>query len=615
MNRVEVAQKSHAFRRPRPLTWLSLAVPLLSACGQNASVPANLDPYAGGVTHPWSYTAPADTISAQSLTADINTLSFEKLLSAKNGWGPIERDRSNGEQAAGDGKPLNLPVGFYTYTRGFGVHSNSEMRFSLKGTNGATCKSFSARVGLDDEVDGRGSVVFQVYLDGVKAYDSGIMRYGLQFIHLDIRGKKELRLIVTDAGDGISYDHADWANPQVDCRDAGTTKPGTLDPSYGVGGFISKGTYDDNDHSGEAALEPDGSIVYLVENTYQPVYIRLRPDGTVQRVIGETGFPYESIIRQPDGKFVVGGTLRNELSVFLALDGRGFLLARLNADLSPDKTFGDGGKREAGIPDLCPVAPNCRGVPENSKDIRDTLLVTSVDRQADGKILMAGYLDRRYYTSGYTGAETYLRRFTADGAGDPSFGTNGAVFIESFRSARILPKPDGKILVFFQRPDDQRNEDSATRLIVRQLNANGSLDRTFGVDGQLDKGRAFASSARLDLNGDLLLETTASNVLQAERISPTGKTLVTSYPKLDQKFAYLRYVTFKSDGSRLALWNDNGSGQNYLIRLRPDLSLDTTFGTDGKTPVDYSAHQILAQADGKVIVTSPLPFTAARYFP
>ena len=240
----------HRIAAPRPLSWLTLVVPLLFACGQNTKVPSNPDPYAGGVSYPWVYTAPEGQLSTQSLTPDINTLSFEPLLAAKNAWGPIELDRSNGERLAGDGKTLTLNG--KTYARGFGVHAGSEMRFSLKGKNGAICKRFFADIGIDDEVGNRGIVVFQVYLDGVKAYDSYTMKsgYDRQQINIDVSGKTELRLVVTDAGDGISYDHADWANPQLDCR----TNP-----------------------SGSLALKSDGTIVVWGNNTYGQANVPLAP--------------------------------------------------------------------------------------------------------------------------------------------------------------------------------------------------------------------------------------------------------------------------------------------------------------------------------------------------
>src|SRR4030095_6410355 len=47
-------------------------------------------------------------------------LSDLPMLRAKNGWGPIERDKSNGEQAAGDGRTITLNGS--TYAKGLGVH-------------------------------------------------------------------------------------------------------------------------------------------------------------------------------------------------------------------------------------------------------------------------------------------------------------------------------------------------------------------------------------------------------------------------------------------------------------------------------------------------------------
>jgi hypothetical protein len=72
-------------------------------------------------------------------------------------------------------------------------------------------------IGVDDEEGGAGSVRFQVYLDGVLAYDSGTMRGGqaAKQIDIDVRGKNQLRLVVTDAGDGNTSDHADWANARL----------------------------------------------------------------------------------------------------------------------------------------------------------------------------------------------------------------------------------------------------------------------------------------------------------------------------------------------------------------------------------------------------------------
>ncbi len=129
-----------------------------------------------------------------------------------NGWGPIEKDKSNGEAAAGDGHTITL--GGIPYLKGLGVHAPSEVRFNL---GGICTGSLISDIGVDDEVGDNGSVVFQVFLDGVKAYDSGILR-GTDpraSVNVSLAGKSELKLVVTDAGDGKGYDHADWAGARV----------------------------------------------------------------------------------------------------------------------------------------------------------------------------------------------------------------------------------------------------------------------------------------------------------------------------------------------------------------------------------------------------------------
>jgi alpha-galactosidase len=128
-----------------------------------------------------------------------------------NGWGPAEKDMSNGETASGDGNTITLNG--TTYAKGLGVHANSEIRYNL----GGNYTRFTAAIGVDDEVGSNGTVVFQVWADGVKLYDSGVMNgsTATKNVDVDITGKSELTLIVTDGGDNINYDHADWANAKV----------------------------------------------------------------------------------------------------------------------------------------------------------------------------------------------------------------------------------------------------------------------------------------------------------------------------------------------------------------------------------------------------------------
>ncbi|HVQ90036.1 MAG TPA: NPCBM/NEW2 domain-containing protein [Mycobacteriales bacterium] len=145
--------------------------------------------------------------------AGTSQLSDLPWLSASNGWGPAERDTSNGEQAAGDGRTLT--VNGSTFAKGIGAHAAGEIDVNLAGR----CSTVVADVGLDDEKTATGTVVFQLWRDGTKIADSGLKTTAQGPTHLtgDLTGGSTLRLVVTDAGDGINSDHADWGNPRITC--------------------------------------------------------------------------------------------------------------------------------------------------------------------------------------------------------------------------------------------------------------------------------------------------------------------------------------------------------------------------------------------------------------
>ena len=118
------------------------------------------------------------------------------------GWGRPQIDRSIRE------KPLS--IGGETFRNGVGTHANSRLWIDLDGG----CDRFLASVGVDDAAGGPASLEFQVFADGRKLWESGVMKCGdpAKSIDLDVRGVKHLLLLVGDAGDGITCDHADWAD-------------------------------------------------------------------------------------------------------------------------------------------------------------------------------------------------------------------------------------------------------------------------------------------------------------------------------------------------------------------------------------------------------------------
>ncbi|GGL86373.1 alpha-galactosidase [Streptomyces fumigatiscleroticus] len=134
-------------------------------------------------------------------------------LSATNGWGPVERDTSNGESAAGDGGPIT--VGGTVYDDGLGVHAESSVAYYT----GGACETVTADVGLDDEKGTAGTVAFEIRADDALAASTGVLTNAMpaQPLTADVTGAEVVRLVVTDGGDGIDSDHADWAQARLTC--------------------------------------------------------------------------------------------------------------------------------------------------------------------------------------------------------------------------------------------------------------------------------------------------------------------------------------------------------------------------------------------------------------
>ncbi|MER7689741.1 NPCBM/NEW2 domain-containing protein [Streptomyces sp. NPDC097610] len=167
----------------------------------------------GGVRH-WTYGTASTTVPIPPPTGTPypSDLSF---VSASNGWGPVERDRSNGEQAAGDGGPIAIRG--TQYAKGLGVHADSDVAFYL----GGNCSRFTATVGIDDEVAPYGSVTFHLVADGRTLASTPVLTGTSAALPLDadVTDVQQLDLVADDGGDGNAHDHADWAAPRLTCAD------------------------------------------------------------------------------------------------------------------------------------------------------------------------------------------------------------------------------------------------------------------------------------------------------------------------------------------------------------------------------------------------------------
>lgn len=143
----------------------------------------------------------SSTLSAQTVWLDELDLSV-----ASQGWGVPKKNRTVDDNI--------MTIAGKTFERGFGTHAESSLFIQLDGK----ANSFTAQVGIDDEVKGRQPAVeFIVFGDGAKLWASGIMHEGdaARLCSVKLSGVKQLELRVTDAGDGGS-DHANWADAKFE---------------------------------------------------------------------------------------------------------------------------------------------------------------------------------------------------------------------------------------------------------------------------------------------------------------------------------------------------------------------------------------------------------------
>jgi uncharacterized delta-60 repeat protein len=342
---------------------------------------------------------------------------------------------------------------------------------------------------------------------------------------------------------------------------------GALDQTFGAGG-MAVNYFPGRDALVEAvAIQPDGKIVaagFLEPDTtlipYELVLARYNPNGSLDLSFGANGmvtdehFAGFGVAIQPDGKLVVAGMSNASGPVSL------FALARFNSDGSPDTSFGSDGK----------VLTDFGGVPiTGANGVAFTPLILP-----NGKIVAGGTVSKA------DGKEAIaLVRYTPEGSLDTSFGTGGKISTDfSYQNAAartFCMQVDRKIVAsggvgidpvtwadFFQPDDPTEN------FAVARFNPDGSSDPAFGNGGLVTV--------------DIFGYTDGAFALD---IQPSGKMVAGG-------------VALRSTARETADF--------ALIRLNPDGSLDTGFGTNGKVTVDYNLYAdmvfaVLTQPDGKII--------------
>jgi uncharacterized delta-60 repeat protein len=240
---------------------------------------------------------------------------------------------------------------------------------------------------------------------------------------------------------------------------------GTLDKTFSGDGLEHlESEPSPEDTGGSVVVLPDESIVVTGQGksksaTKGDFYTReLNPDGSPNESFAKATGGASTVdfggvesandmVRQPDGKLVIVGST--------STDGGDFAIARLNADGTLDTSFSGDGKQTV----------NFGGVDE----------AFGVALTAEGKIIVVG-------DGGSTG-NMAITRLNSDGSIDTSFGSFGEEQVNfggEDQARGVAIQADGKIVV--EGSTDALNGGD---LAVARLNPNGGLDSSFNGNGKV----------------------------------------------------------------------------------------------------------------------------------
>jgi len=168
------------------------------------------------------------------------------IAAARQGWGVLGLDTCahlEGREA------LPLQIGTSRFARGLGSHAPGEIVVDLDGRY----DWFEAVVGVQWQQGATGSVVFRVYVDGRKRFDSGTLRESdpPRAVRVRVRGAQELRLVAGDAGDGITCDCANWAEARLTPSADARARP--VEPAMDIAPFATVASWDPERKDGTRA--------------------------------------------------------------------------------------------------------------------------------------------------------------------------------------------------------------------------------------------------------------------------------------------------------------------------------------------------------------------------
>jgi len=310
------------------------------------------------------------------------------------------------------------------------------------------------------------------------------------------------------------------ANALIDMALARFDADGNLDTGFGNGGVVITDVFGNEDRATAVTILPDGRILtggwaatFGFPVQFEFVLARYLPDGQRDPSFGVNGLQItdffgswdflKALAVQPDGKIVAVGEVKfspmvTPFNLFMSVG-----LARYLPDGQLDLAFGEGGKVHTEFFDD-------QGAVQSAS-------AQAVALQDDGKIVITGHT---IIGNQFQNRNVILVRYLPDGSLDPHFGDGGRVNTDLGTAndfgTSVLVQPDGRIVVAgehatidgFGTVSDNRN------FLVLRYRANGAGDRSFGTEGavitEFSPGFDSASSILRQTDGKLIAAGSAS---------------------------------------------------------------------------------------------------------
>ena len=354
---------------------------------------------------------------------------------------------------------------------------------------------------------------------------------------------------------------------------------GTVDTSFGANGFKLSGlsaTYEDPLPK-KLSIQSDGRYVFPINSGTTGGFMRVETDGTFSNSPNcsqclwsgsDSGARAISLLVQSSDKVVVVGDLRTEKNA---------VVRRFAANGTADGTF-------------------------NSVTLELNLekwqsYIVGSKQQPDGSIISAGaaFIE----SGGNRLTKGAIFKFTSSGSLDPSFGLGGfqilsaATDLDWMYAVDFAVQSDGKILLVGNGAASGQSQS----IYMWRVNANGSIDNTFGTNGVSvtsdGSAEVMASSLLLANDGKILLLTTKavsySGTLWLYRYT-SGGVLDTSFidaenfpggikPNIGDGTGNWHAGIVGSANSMYVSGTTtlNGQPHTFIARLQPDGALDSTF--------------------------------------